>query len=283
MAGWTDVSGLSSVFMVRGSPQGAGFFSSNYEFKLLLLVGIAALIAIDWRRRRRKDYLHVFLAGTICWTLAEVVLQTSGVRRLGSVTVFGADVPFALQVLLKGSTEGAGVAVFCLFFADRALAGAPRRRIQALALFMLCMVAMAGHAFRDGVHVPNYGGQVPSRRSMVEVGPLLFLATFSTFSVGWLCRTRHADLRRRGVAMFLCMIAYGAIWTCAEWAAGTRWIEIGTSIGSAHAPPLVECGAFAFDVCIEIAAVYLTFLSIPVVIGTIRPRWAPSAAAGDDP
>jgi hypothetical protein len=278
------VSGLSSVFMVRGSTQGTGFFNSNYELKILLLAGIVALIAIDWRRRRRADYLHVFLAGTICWTLVEIVLQTSGVRSLRPVAAFGATVPFALQVLLKGSTEGAGVAVFCLFFADRALADAPRRRFAAFAIFTLCMVAMATHAFHDGVHVPNYGGHVPSRRSMLEVGPLLFLTMFSTVGVGWLCRTRHADLRHRGLAMFFCMLVYGVIWTCAEWAAGTRWIEIRTTAGNAHAPPLVECGAFAFDVCIEIAAVYLAFLSIPVMIGTIKPRpRCSSAAAGADP
>lgn len=262
---------LDKVFMVRGSAEGTGFFNSNYELKLLYLAGIALLIAIDWLQSRRRDYLSVFTTGTITWTLAEFFLQTSGTRDLQDVYVFGWLLPFPVQVLVKGMVEGAGVAVFCLFFADRCLAASPRERWTCRALFLGCMLLMFLDAFRHGIQAPNYGGAVPSRRSMLEPVPLLFLATFSALGVGWLACTRHADLRRRGLSMALLMLAFGATWTVGEYRAGTRWIETGSFAASAHASPVVELCALAFDVVVEITAVYLAFITIPVLKGRIKP------------
>lgn len=263
--------GLDKVFMVRGSAEGVGFFNSNYELKFVYLAGIVLLITFDWWRHRRLDYLHVFVTGTITWTLAEIFLQASGTRELQQVFVYGTPLPFALQVLVKGMVEGAGVAVFCLFFSDRCVAEAPRERRASWTIFLLCMLLLFADAFRHGAQVPNYGGTVPSRRSMLEPVPLVFLATFSALGAGWLACTKHPDLRRRGLCMAACMVVFGATWTAGEYSAGTRWIETGSFAGSVHASPAVELSALAFDVVVEIAAVYLAFIALPVLEGRIKP------------
>lgn len=264
------------VFMVRGGTEGTGFFNTNFEVKLWYLLGVAVLIWLDWRRYRRTDYLRVLRAGTIVWSLAELVLQVTGTRELAPVAMFGWPVPFLVQVILKGAVEGAGVAIFCLFFSDRVIDGPPRERRIWAGIFTGLLGLMLFDAFRHGVHVPAYGGAVPSRRSMLEIGPLIFLAVSTALVVGWALTTPHPELRRRAIAMFAFMLIFGTVWTLAERAAGTRWIEVGEFGASRHAPAWVEIGALAFDVVMEIAVAYLVFFAIPAMRGRIRPMASPA-------
>lgn len=264
------------VFMVRGGTEGTGFFNTNFEVKVWYLLGVAVLIWLDWRRHRRTDYLRVLRTGTIVWSLAELVLQVTGTRVLAPVVMFGWPVPFLVQVVLKGAVEGAGVAVFCLFFSDRVSAGDPAERRTWGAIFAGLLLLMLFDAFRHGVHTPAYGGVVPSRRAMFEIGPLLFLVVSGSVAVGWAVTTPHPELRRRAFAMFACMLVFGTVWTLAERAAGTRWIEVGAFGASRHAPAWLEIGALAFDVVMEIAIVYVTFFAIPVMRGHIRPTASPA-------
>lgn len=259
------------VFMVRGSTEGTGFFNTNFEVKLWYLLGVAVLVWLDWRRHRRVDYLRVLRTGTIVWSLAELVLQVTGTRVLTPVFMFGWPVPLPVQVVLKGAVEGAGVAIFCLFFSDRVIDGEPAERWTWGGIFAGLLLLMLFDAFRHGVQTPAYGGVVPSRRSMFEVGPLLFLAASSAVAVGWAATTPHPELRRRACAMFGFMLIFGTVWTLAERAAGTRWIEVGEFGASRHAPAWLEIAALAFDVVLEIAVAYLTFFAIPVMRGKIRP------------
>lgn len=266
---------LEKVFMVRGSEEGTGFFNSNFEIKLLYLVGIFLLILLDWKLMGRKDYLRVFTAGTITWSIVELVLQLGGFRQLVTIYIFGWEVPFIIQVIMKGAVEGAGVAVFCIFFSDRALEGSNKSRLVWMTVFGILMLLMALDAFRFGVQTPNYGGDVPSRRSMYEVIPIIYLTVFSAIGFGWLIKTKYPDLRKRGFWLFIFMVMFGAVWTIAEYYAGTRWIEVGEFGNSQHAPPWVEFWALTFDVVIEIAAVYVPFFAIPVMEGSIKSKNGP--------
>lgn len=261
--------------MVRGGTEGTGFFNTNFEVKLLYLLGVGMLIWLDWRWHRRADYLGVLRTGTIVWSLAELVLQVTGTRQLAPVAMFGWSVPLVVQIVLKGAVEGAGVAIFCLFFADRFIDGGPRQcRIWA-AIFTSLLMLMLVDAFRHGVQTPDYGGNVPSRRAMFGAGPLLFLTVTSGLALWWTVTTPYPQLRRRACGMFALMVVFGSVWTVAEWSAGTRWIECGRFGASHQAPAWLEFGALAFDVLVEIAAVYVVFFAIPAMRGHIRPAASP--------
>jgi hypothetical protein len=262
---------LEQVFMVRGGDRGAGLFNTNFEVKILYFVLVLVVILYDWRTMKRKDYFRVLTTGTIVWSFVELVLQLTGMRELSPVTVFSWEIPFLVQVVLKGAVEGAGVAIVCLFFSDRLLVGTRGQRIGWQLVFLAVLVLLVVEALWLGPQVPNYGGDVPSRRAMVAIVPLLFLAVFTGLAIWWVATTPHADLRRRAIWMFAFMVIYGGVWTLAEYGAGTRWIEVGLLGDSRHAPPLVEALALLFDVFIEIAAVYVPFFAIPVMTGDLLP------------
>ena len=249
--------------MVRGLSDGTGFFNTNFEIKIIYLLLTIVLILIDFKQFKRKNYLYVFNTGSITWTIAELILQLGGIRKLTPVYIFGFELPFLIQVLIKGIVEGAGVAIFCLYFSDRIIQGEKRTRLFYLGIFVLLMLLMIIDAFKFGILEPAYGGEVVSRRSMFEIVPLVFLFEFSAIGFIWLIKTKEVLLKQRALWMFIFMIVFGAIWTLAEYYAGNRWIEIGEFGNSQHAPPIIEFFALMFDIVIEIAAVYLPFFAIP--------------------
>ncbi|GAB4307989.1 MAG: hypothetical protein Kow0069_05860 [Promethearchaeota archaeon] len=253
---------LAPVFMIRG-----GAFGTDFEAKLVMVAAAFAGVLYDWRRRGRLDYAWTFLFGTATWTLAELVLQTSGVREIHQATLFGAPLPFAASVTLQGASEGAVVAVLGLFCGDRMLEKGSRWR-GALVL-LLTTAAAATKALLGGPPDRDVGGDVPSRREVFAAGPVAFLSVVGALVVAWCWRT-DSQTRRRVLAMFVSMVVFAGFWTLAEFVANARWIEVESAGGLVLAPPALQFGALAWDVVVEIALAYIPFFAVPRVLGLIK-------------
>lgn len=267
---------METVYMVRGS-LGAGPFNTDFHVKILYLLVFVTLVL--WRKfhGRNSDYVWVAFFGTAIWTFSETLLQLGGLRDFRSPTVVGWELPVILSLPIQGMVEGAFVAVVALFFADLYAT----RKQTTIVVFAFLMLALGASAFQKGVQVPDYGGEVPSRRQMTSLFPLIGLALLTYASASFLLPISRDPLRfhylrkfvpyeaqPRAWRMFAFMIIFGCVWTLSEWGAGTRWIEVGESL-TRHADPAVEVTAFIFDIVIEIAAAYLPFYTIPVGLGLI--------------
>lgn len=264
---------ISDIFMIRG-----GSFGFDYNVKLLMTIVTLVIVIYDWRTKKRKDYIWVFLAGAIIWSLAELAMQLMGTRIMEIHLLFGLPIPLWLSAPLQGISEGAFMAIAGLFVTDRLIDGASwkinvegKRAMIEIAAFIAfyIILTLVGRVFVEGFQVPNVGGDVPSRRTMFTLIPVIFTGIMVASGILFIATTKK-DLRIRSVYMFLIMVLFATIFTVTSYANGTRWIEVGTLTNLARAPPLIEFGALAYDAVIEIAAMYVPFLSIPCFFRLIK-------------
>ncbi|MHA1438775.1 MAG: hypothetical protein ACTSPD_14490 [Promethearchaeota archaeon] len=268
--------------MVRGGV-GVGPFNTDFNIKFIFAIIVVLLILFDWKKNDRLDYFWVSVFGTIIWSTAEFFLQLSGTREFQQNYLFGIPLPLFIAIPFQGLVEGAFIAVICLFFAD--LMKDDKNKKWAIIGFTILMVLLFIGAFLGGIHEPNYGGDVPSRRKMTSIISLFFLGVFIyaniTFflikpkseesRIGKYLKIYPTDKdRKRGEYLFLFMTVFGTVWTIAEYLAGTRWIEIGTIDSTEHAPPLVEFFWLTFDIIIEITVAYIPFYTLPLGLKLIK-------------
>ncbi len=274
---------FENIYQLRGGT-GVGPFGNDWFVKLAL-VGVAFLFCwYDWKTRHRTDYWSVLLWGSIIWGMAELVLQLTGIRAFAPKYLFGWEIPIWLSIPVRGIVEGGLVAVGCLFFADRMLD--PKTRRSSMVIFCVLMgVLMAAAFIRVAIEQypgPAYGSlAVPSRRNIFAPLPVIFMIIMIVVSLVFFF-TVPADLRRRGILLFLLMVFFGACWTIGEWASGTRWIEVGIPDTYTHAPLAVEFWALTWDVVAEIAFAYVPFFVFPVWTKKIKSEiFTPQKAAAD--
>jgi len=262
---------LDNIYQIRGST-GVGPFGNDWLVKLAL-VGVAFFFCwYDWKTKHRTDYWSVLLWGSIIWGVVELILQLTGIRDFAPKYLFGWEIPIYLSIPVRGIVEGGLVAVGCLFFADRMLDA--KTRLRSIVIFCVLMGILMAAAFIqvvvDQYPGPAYGSlSVPSRRNMFTPVPVIFLIVMIAISLVFFF-TAPNDLRRRGVLLFVLMVIFGACWTLAEWATGTRWIEVGAPDTYVHAPPAIEFWALTWDVVVEIAFAYVPFLVFPMWTKSIK-------------
>ncbi|MBD3212853.1 MAG: hypothetical protein GF311_09615 [Candidatus Lokiarchaeota archaeon] len=257
---------LESIFMIRG-----GSFGEDFGSKFIMAIIALILCLYDYKTNdQRKDYIWVFLVGTIIWSAAELALQLGGTRALQEKSFFGIDVTNTLwlTIPLQGMSEGAFVAVLGVFVGDRLLNKDKRKEgIIVLVIF----VAWVSRTLLMGINFNNINAgdlSIPSRREMFPLTANIFIAIMSAIAILWLITT-DPESRKRGLMMYIIMTGFIAWWTFTEWLTGQRWIEVGTinADGSysnlRRAPPLIEFGALAYDFLIEVSLIYVPFLSIP--------------------
>ena len=253
------------VYMVRG-----GEFGVDFGPKLWISVIAMALVAWDVVRRRRADYVYVFLLGAVTWTAVEFVLQASGMRRMPDRQLFGLPLPLPLSALIQGTAEGAAIAVLAIFVGDRVV-DRNGRLLTALCFLLSCLF-VATHTLWDSPFAAA-DPPVTSRRNMVAFPALLFLAALILVdAVFWV---RCVRLRPRAIAMLSVLLLFGTAWTLGQISAGTRWIELpGATVGSfERASRGVSTMAFGFDIVVEIGLAYLPFFALPAMLG-----WLPEEA-----
>jgi hypothetical protein len=265
---------LESFFMIRNGNFGVGF-----EVKLVMSIAAVCVAILDWRLNHRRDYVIVFVFGTVIWGSIELLLQYAGTREIVDTTLFGAPLAPWLSALLRGTSEGATIAILGISAGDLLLN--PRRRASGTIGFatvtglVVTMVIMQAKPARD------VGGDVASRRDMLTPATLVFLAAMVVVDIVWLWKAGVAA-RRRGLFMLIVMVAFSGIWTLAEYAANTRWIEMGTLPSLVEAAPLEEFAFLAWDVVVEIGLTYLPYLAIPCLLKMIRLQdQVPIAAASN--
>ncbi len=250
------------VFMIR-----AGHFGSNFNIKFYMALIAFALVAYDYAKHRRQDYLRVLIIGTIIWTCAELLMQTMGTRVMPTRLLFGIELPMVLSTLLQGIAEGSTIAVMGIFVGDRVLN--KNTRVVACVAFLLVCALVTLVTQLKGAQLPIEGG-VASRRNMVAPFALIFLTIMMTINVVfWL---KWKAYRRRMAAMALVMILFAVIWTLSEVAAGSRWIEVMGDAPETYQKASVFGQFFwlSFDAIIEIALTYVPFFAINVMLGRIK-------------
>ncbi|NVM55887.1 MAG: hypothetical protein HWN66_19460 [Candidatus Helarchaeota archaeon] len=204
------------------------------------------------------------------------MLQLSGTRAMPTHELFGIEIPMYIGVIFQGTSEGAYVAVVGLFVADRLFIQKTKNWKEGLVGILVIMLGLPLISMvRNGIQTPNVGYvDIPSRRLMFTPIGSIFIATFVIIAVVWILKT-NPEFRRRAFYMFLGMVLLAVCFTVLEWVGGTRWIEVGPESGPwIRAEPLFEFGALAYDVVVEIAALYIPFFAIPCAFRLIKPTEA---------
>ncbi len=251
-----------TVFMIRGG-------SFGFDFNVKLIIVVLAILACIYDRRvnHRKDYFKIFLMATIICASFEILIQLGGTRDMGDKYLLGFVIPLWISIPLQAMEEGGAIAILGIFFGDRWIKSQTRKKwcivfCGLLALAVAVTLAQAAPA-------PNVGGDVPSRRDMLTPTTLAFMFTVIAINIAWFLKTR-GSLKIRTLYMLLPMVVFFSIWTLAEWAANTRWIEVGVIGSTSRAQPLVEFGALAWDAIVEISLVFMLGFFIPYVLRGIK-------------
>ncbi len=255
---------FESIFMIRGGSMGF-----NFDAKLVLSILSVLACVYDWRVHHRKDYFWIFLVGTIICAGLEILIQLSGNRDMGDKYLFGLVIPLWVSIPIQGMAEGGFLAIVGIFFGDL-LMDVKTRKFGIIGL-TVAIALMVVPTFAQGLPAPNVGGDVPSRRDMFAPATLGFMIAVIVINFIWFWRHKGI-IRTRATFMIVASLIFFAIWTFSEWAANTRWIEIGTVGGTlVLAPPAVEFFALAWDFVVEITLVFMLAFFIPYRLHLIKP------------
>jgi hypothetical protein len=251
---------LATIYIIRG----AGF-GRDFTPKLLIAFITIGMVLWDWRRQRRLDYLWVFVCGSLLWAAAEALLTLQGIRHMPVRSLFGQPLSLTLSWVIQGMSEGAFVAVVGLFVGDRILNRSTRISGLIAGVVVLGTIALA--TFRSRRFLLAL--EPASRRNLLDSRALLALAVLSLLViVFYVIRKRW---RQRTLMMFGFMVCLATVWSSTQVAVGGRWVEIDSAgYGYERAGSLITFSALAFDVVVEIALVYVSFLAIPVLLGLLR-------------
>ncbi len=252
---------IESIFMIRG-----GSFGTNWNTKLFLSIIIVILVIYDWKKNERLDYFWIFLFGTIIWSLVEVSLQIGGTRIIQAKYLFGIEIPLWISAPLQGISEGSAVAVLGTFGADKIRDEETRK--SSIIIFVVILLVLVFSTLRDSVKFPFVGLFVPSIRDMFPIIAVIFMSLMIVINIIFFIRA-EPEQRKRGFYLLFVMLTFISVWTLSEWLAGTRWIEVGLYPFLSRAPPLIEFGALAYDVVVEIVLAYVPYLAIPYMLGLI--------------
>ncbi len=211
---------LQNVYMIRGSV-GVGPFGTDWNVKFFMMFIAFGMCWYDQRTRKRNDYWWVLLFASVIWGLAELILQTLGIRDFSAKIMFGWNIPLWVSIPIQGIVEGGLVTVGSLFVGDRLLE--KKSRFGTSLIFTLMMVILIAAAFIQDILLnytgPDYGGNVPSRRNMFTPLPVILLIVMIVISIMFFIKAPPV-LRRRGWMLFIVMILFGICWTLGEWGAG---------------------------------------------------------------
>ena len=269
---------FENVFMIRG-----GAFGTDFGIKLIFSIITILICIYDWKTNdKRLDYFWVFLTATLILIMAEVMMQTTGIRAIREKYLFGIDITtwLWLTIPLQAISEIAYVAIVGVLFGDRIMKEESRKQWTIILIIFLILrflipsivLVSMGHNFANvNAGDPN----IPSRRDLFALGTVISISILSFIAIFWLVKT-DSETRKRGLFMFFAGLIYSICWTLSEWVIGQRWIEVGIQNPSGtysnlrRADPLLEFSALAYDTIIEMALVNTAFLAIPYLLKLIK-------------
>ena len=246
------------VFMIRN-----GLFGQDYGMKLVLaLVGLT-ICFVFWHRSKKRDYVAVFLTGSVVWGFFEILITVLNIRYIEDARLFGFDLHWLPASVLRGASEGSVVALVGITAGDFI----PRKdtRNKALLAGILLLSFFVARTLLTGLPVRAVGEAVLSRRAVFAWPSVLFFMLILAFNMYWYFRMSDPATRNRARNMFIAIIVFSLIWSSAQYIANVRWIEIGVL----QAVPLLEILVFAWDIVLEVAMCYVSFYTIPQTLGLL--------------
>ena len=107
---------FENIFMIRG-----GAFGTDFGIKLIFSIITILICIYDWKTNdKRLDYFWVFLTATLILIMAEVMMQTTGIRAIREKYLFGIDITtwLWLTIPLQAISEIAYVAIVGVLFGE---------------------------------------------------------------------------------------------------------------------------------------------------------------------
>lgn len=233
-----------------------------YSFELVVVAMVWVLVLALWFRGGDRRPLWAYLAGGLYNTGVEVLAQTSGVRTMPDVLLFGTlPVGFPVLPFILGFFEG-GVLLLAGFEVVRGLLERERRSLRVgaaivvgvLALVIVGVVAMRARAAGHGAVVEV------TARALFSSGSLLILSVCYAVGIGFaLLDVRGDGHDRRGLLLWYVVVAsIAAAWYTPAFVAGTRGIA--RLQDGAYVPPgTIEQVAvlYGYSIVFEAAGFYL--------------------------
>ena len=258
------------IYMIRN-----GLFAIDYEMKLFLaLIGFSVCILFIIFSKK-KDYLYVFITGVVIWSAFELMITIFGIRSSVEPTLFGITLHWFFASVIRGSSEGAVVAIVGIIFGDYI---SSRDHIKiAFPAAILILAFFVSRTLINGLPSKEIGGDVLSRREIFAWPSVLFFLFFTILVATWYISQKDSQIKNRARNMFISTCIFSSIWSLAQYVANTRWIEVKTDIAFVQAPPILEFLIFSWDIIFEISLCYVAFLVIPIMLNLIKqPQKLPS-------
>lgn len=191
-----------------------------------------------------------------------------GIRSSVEPSIFGIELHWLLAGIIRGSSEGAVVAIVGIIFGDYI---SSRNHIKiALPAAILILAYFVSRTLINGLPSKEIGGAVLSRREIFAWPSVLFFLFFTFLVMIWYVSQKDPQIKKRARNMFISTVVFSSIWSVAQYVANTRWIEVKTNTTFIQAPPVVEFLAFTWDIIFEISLCYMAFLVIPVMLNLIK-------------
>ncbi|MFX1515973.1 MAG: hypothetical protein ACFFC6_06665 [Promethearchaeota archaeon] len=250
-------------YMIRN-----GLFAIDYEMKLVLaLIGFSVCVLFIVFSKK-NDYLYVFITGTVVWSIFELMITILGNRSSAEPLLFGIDLHWFLAGIIRGSSEGAVVAIVGIIFGDYI---SSRNHIKiALPAAILILAFFVTRTLINGVPSKEIGGTVLSRREIFTWPSVLFFLFYTFLVVIWYISQKNFQIKKRARNMFISTCIFSSIWSIAQYIANTRWIEMKSNSTFVQAPPILEFLVFSWDIIFEISLCYVAFLVIPIMLNLIK-------------
>jgi hypothetical protein len=244
-----------------------GLFGHDYEMKLILaLIGLS-VCTLFIIFSKKNDYFYVFITGVVVWSIFELMITILGIRSSVEATIFGIDLHWVLAGIIRGSSEGAVVAIVGIIFGDYIPS---KNHIKiAFPAAILLLAYFVSRTLINGLPSKNIGGDVLSRREVFAWPSVLFFLFFAVLVTTWFISQKDSQIKKRAQNMFISTCIFSSIWSIAQYVANTRWIEVKTNTAFVQAPPVVEFLVFAWDIIFEISLCYVAFLIIPSILNLI--------------
>lgn len=241
-----------------------GLFGQDYGMKLVLaLVGIT-LCFLFWHYTKKRDYLVVFLTGTIIWSFYEVLITVLSIRSIQNAVLFGSNLPWIGASILRGASEGSVVALVGITAGD--YIPDKRMRKYAIPAAVLLLSFFVIRTLLNGMPYKDYGGLVLSRRNVFALPSVMFFILLFVFNMYWYLRMSNPSSKNRAFLMFIATLVFSTIWSLAQFIANVRWIEVDMVEPSI----LVTILVFAWDIIFEVAMCYVSFYTLPNFLGFIE-------------
>jgi hypothetical protein len=197
-----------------------GQFASNYEFKLvLILIGILICVLFIVFQDK-KDYFYIFITGMVVWSGYETIITLLGIRGVITANFMGMELNWLLAVILRGSSEGAVVALVGIIFGDYF----PQKKYRKIAIpsAIIVLFYFVTRTLMNSLPSRDIGGVVGSRREVFVWQSVLFFVIISIIAISWYIKENNAKIKECARNMFIILIIFSTVWSIAQYIANTR-------------------------------------------------------------